>query len=68
MIKAYSFRILKSAAGRKLAVKVCDKLLVHLANFVLLLHADDWNIYWANPWTVKQIFNPETGHRLGETQ
>ena len=29
---------------------------------------DDWNIYWANPWTVKQIFNPETGHRLGETQ
>jgi tubulin polyglutamylase TTLL1 len=29
---------------------------------------DDWNIYWANPWTVKQIFNPETGHRLGESQ
>jgi len=25
-------------------------------------------VYWANPWTVKQIFNPETGHRLGETQ
>ncbi len=29
---------------------------------------DDWNIYWANVWTVKQIFNPETGHRLGEFQ
>jgi tubulin polyglutamylase TTLL1 len=29
---------------------------------------DDWNIYWANVWNVKQIFNPETGHRLGETQ
>ena len=29
---------------------------------------DDWNVYWANVWTVKQIFNPETGHRLGETQ
>jgi hypothetical protein len=29
---------------------------------------DDWNIFWANVWTVKQIFNPETGHRLGEYQ
>jgi hypothetical protein len=29
---------------------------------------EDWNIYWANVWTVKQIFNPETGHRLGEFQ
>jgi hypothetical protein len=29
---------------------------------------EDWNIYWANVWTVKQIFNPETGHRLGEYQ
>ena len=29
---------------------------------------DDWNIYWANVWNVKQIFNPEAGHRLGETQ
>ena len=29
---------------------------------------DDWNIFWANVWTVKQIFNPETGHRLGEMQ
>ena len=39
--------------------------------FILTLFrckVDDWNIYWANPWTVKQIFNPETGHRLGETQ
>eukprot|EP00344_Euplotes_crassus_P004439 CAMPEP_0197003758 /NCGR_PEP_ID=MMETSP1380-20130617/12596_1 /TAXON_ID=5936 /ORGANISM="Euplotes crassus, Strain CT5" /LENGTH=379 /DNA_ID=CAMNT_0042422353 /DNA_START=88 /DNA_END=1228 /DNA_ORIENTATION=+ len=29
---------------------------------------DDWHIYWANVWNVKQIFNPDTGHRLGETQ
>lgn len=29
---------------------------------------DDWNIYWASVWTVKQIFNPETGQRLGELQ
>ena len=35
---------------------------------LILSFIDDWNIFWANPWTVKQIFNPETGHRLGETQ
>lgn len=29
---------------------------------------DDWNFYWASVWTVKQIFNPETGQRLGELQ
>ena len=29
---------------------------------------DDWNIFWASVWTVKQIFNPETGQRLGELQ
>jgi tubulin polyglutamylase TTLL1 len=29
---------------------------------------DDWNIFWALPWSVKQIFNPDTGHRLGELQ
>ena len=29
---------------------------------------DDWNIFWALPWTVKQIFNPESGQRLSETQ
>ena len=29
---------------------------------------DEWNIFWALPWTVKSIFNLETGHRLGETQ
>mmetsp|Transcript_62114 Transcript_62114/g.71203 ORF Transcript_62114/g.71203 Transcript_62114/m.71203 type:complete len:407 (+) Transcript_62114:193-1413(+) len=29
---------------------------------------DDWNIYWASVWSVKQIFNPETGHRLGDMQ
>lgn len=29
---------------------------------------DDWNIFWANVWTVKTIFNPDTGHRLGDYQ
>ena len=29
---------------------------------------DEWNIFWALPWTVKQIFNPDSGHRLGELQ
>ena len=29
---------------------------------------EDWNIYWALPFTVKQIFNLDTGHRLGESQ
>ena len=28
---------------------------------------EDWNIFWANPWSVKQIFNPENGLRLSET-
>jgi len=23
---------------------------------------DDWNIYWALPWNVRQIFNPDTGN------
>jgi hypothetical protein len=32
------------------------------------MNLDDWHIFWANVWTVKQIFNPETGHRLGEMQ
>lgn len=40
----------------------------HSHTISLYRKVDDWNIYWANPWTVKQIFNPETGHRLGETQ
>ena len=29
---------------------------------------EDWNIYWALPWTVKNIFDPQTGHRLNEMQ
>ena len=36
--------------------------------YLLIVVVEDWNIYWANVWTVKQIFNPETGHRLGEFQ
>jgi tubulin polyglutamylase TTLL1 len=29
---------------------------------------EQWNIYWALPWTVKNLFNPDTGHRMGEMQ
>ncbi|CAN0152564.1 unnamed protein product, partial [Scytosiphon promiscuus] len=29
---------------------------------------DDWNVYWANVYSVKQLFNPETGFRLGDDQ
>mmetsp|Transcript_16214 Transcript_16214/g.33282 ORF Transcript_16214/g.33282 Transcript_16214/m.33282 type:complete len:394 (-) Transcript_16214:26-1207(-) len=29
---------------------------------------DDWNIFWATVGTVKQIFNPESGMRLGDSQ
>lgn len=29
---------------------------------------DDWNIFWANPWSVKQIFSHESGYRLREDQ
>ena len=29
---------------------------------------EEWNFFWASVWTVKQIFNPDTGHRLGEYQ
>lgn len=28
----------------------------------------DWNVYWASVHSVKQLFNPETGHRLGDHQ
>jgi tubulin polyglutamylase TTLL1 len=28
----------------------------------------DWNIYWANVGTVRQIFNPDTGYRLHDMQ
>ena len=29
---------------------------------------EDWNIYWANAATVKGIFHPESGQRLGDAQ
>ena len=29
---------------------------------------DDWNVFWANVHTVKQIFDPSNGIRLGEHQ
>ena len=28
---------------------------------------EQWNIFWALPWSVKNIFNPDTGHRMSET-
>ena len=31
-------------------------------------NSDDWNFYWASVSTVKQIFNPENGYRLGDNQ
>lgn len=30
--------------------------------------AEEWNIFWASKDGVRTIFNPETGHRLGELQ
>lgn len=30
--------------------------------------ADDWNFYWASVHTVKQIFNPDSRHRLNDLQ
>ena len=29
---------------------------------------DDWNVFWANPWSVRYIFNPDNGTRLNEAQ
>ncbi|GMH52348.1 hypothetical protein TrRE_jg6402 [Triparma retinervis] len=29
---------------------------------------DDWNVFWATVGTVKQIFNPDSGMRLGDSQ
>ncbi len=31
-------------------------------------HSDEWNFYWASVHTVKQIFNPDNGYRLNDTQ
>ncbi|KAJ1442916.1 tubulin tyrosine ligase-like family, member 1, partial [Ochromonadaceae sp. CCMP2298] len=28
----------------------------------------EWHLYWASVFTVKQIFNPETGYRLSDMQ
>jgi tubulin polyglutamylase TTLL1 len=30
--------------------------------------ADEWNFYWASVRTVKEIFNPENGYRLNDSQ
>eukprot|EP01062_Namystynia_karyoxenos_P076064 TRINITY_DN7414_c0_g1_i1.p1 TRINITY_DN7414_c0_g1~~TRINITY_DN7414_c0_g1_i1.p1 ORF type:complete len:409 (+),score=149.74 TRINITY_DN7414_c0_g1_i1:140-1366(+) len=29
---------------------------------------DDWNFFWTAPWTVKQLFSPETAVRLNDQQ
>ena len=29
---------------------------------------NDWNVYWATVWTVRNLFNPKTGMRLNENQ
>jgi tubulin polyglutamylase TTLL1 len=29
---------------------------------------DEWNIWWATVWTVRNIFNPKSGIRLSENQ
>lgn len=29
---------------------------------------DDWTVYWANVYSAKNLFNPEIGFRLNETQ
>jgi tubulin polyglutamylase TTLL1 len=31
-------------------------------------HDSDWNVYWANVHTTREIFSPENGIRLGEHQ
>ena len=69
MTRASSSRTSRNEDGRKLQEKVRSINLYSDVMMILILSfIDDWNIFWANPWTVKQIFNPETGHRLGETQ
>lgn len=30
--------------------------------------SNDWNVYWATVWTVRNIFNPKTGTRLHDQQ
>jgi tubulin polyglutamylase TTLL1 len=30
--------------------------------------SDDWGIYWANIYSVRQVFNPDTGYRLSDGQ
>lgn len=29
---------------------------------------DEWNIYWANVWNARNLFNPKSGVRLNEFQ
>ena len=32
------------------------------------MEIEEWNIFWAGVWTIKSIFNPQTGHRLADNQ
>eukprot|EP00904_Undaria_pinnatifida_P010761 jgi/Undpi1/6815/HiC_scaffold_21.g09291.m1 len=58
--------------GAKLRWKVDFEKNVVVSNFErrgwAKTEGDDWNIYWANVYNVKQLFNPETGFRLGDDQ
>lgn len=27
---------------------------------------DEWNVYWATQWTVRNMFNPKSGIRLND--
>jgi tubulin polyglutamylase TTLL1 len=29
---------------------------------------NDWNVYWATVWSVRNLFNPKTGTRLNDQQ
>ncbi|CAM9712632.1 unnamed protein product [Ectocarpus sp. 12 AP-2014] len=58
--------------GGKLRWKVDFEKNVVVSNFErrgwTKTDGDDWNVYWANVYSVKQLFNPETGFRLGDDQ
>ena len=61
-----------SAKQQKLKWKVDTDQSVIVQNFTrrgwARTEADDWNVYWANAATVKGIFHPESGQRLGDAQ
>jgi hypothetical protein len=62
LTKVCCSRTLKEEGGRSAKKKVSFKQILDW------MRIDDWNIFWANPWSVKQTFNPDTGIRLNENQ